>query len=210
MPQSQTSLSIAFSSRSSIPRGLSSLLAKLAAMSGVGSSSTSALTATQWFPVGSPSSDGEIIDSPLKLPGTIAVSLSVSPTFTPLKAKSKSALVPPSTSSSVQDPLGAYSLSGLRSSQRRRVKRPSGKGRGSASSKWRASWAARPSPVVGLRAIATKISKTIVGWRGVLADRYGLFLPKPTPSAIVGSKPPKSAIVGGSGLIVGRTSNMET
>ncbi len=47
-------------------------------------------------------------------------------------------------------------------------------------------------------AIAASIKKSVVGWRGVLAERYGIVVPR--GGAIVGGAQiarPKNAVVGG-------------
>ena len=118
----------------------------------------------------SPSSEGLFEETPPqnKKKGMVAVSLSESPV--------SSSGIGGSLSGSIHDPLGAYSLSGMRPSQRKRVRRKSGK----TPVKTRP-W--RPSPIVGMYSLASSIKKSIVGWRGVLAERYGLAVPR---GAIVG------------------------
>ena len=138
---------------------------------------------------GSPSSEGLYEETPPQSKGMFAVSLSESPLRTPPRASGAVG----SASGSIPDPLGAYSLSGMRSSQRKRVRRKPAKF-GKSPAKTR-SW--RPSPIVGLYSLAASIKKSIVGWRGVLAERYGIVVPR---GAIVGGaqiSKPKSAIVGG-------------
>ena len=131
----------------------------------------------------SPSSEGLFEETPPqnKKKGMVAVSLSESPV--------SSSGIGGSLSGSIHDPLGAYSLTGMRTSQRKRVRRRSGK----TPIKTRPRpW--RPSPIVGMYSMASSIKKSIVGWRGVLAERYGVVVPG---GAIVGGSRPKSAIVGG-------------
>ena len=130
----------------------------------------------------SPSPEGLFEETPPQNKGMIAVSLSESPM--------RSSGLGGSWSGSIHDPLGAYSLSGMRPSQRKRVRRRSGK----TPVKTRL-W--RPSPIVGMYSLASSIKKSIVGWRGVLAERYGLAVPR---GAIVGGTRPRSAIVGGAPL----------
>ena len=102
----------------------------------------------------SPSSEGLFEETPPqnKKKGMVAVSLSESPV--------SSSGIGGSLSGSIHDPLGAYSLTGMRTSQRKRVRRRSGK----TPIKTRPRpW--RPSPIVGMYSMASSIKKSIVGWR---------------------------------------------
>ena len=137
-----------------------------------------------WPVVGSPdgTSDGEVFETPKR--GMIPVSLSEpsSATWaTPVDRR-----VPDSTST-IPDPLDAYSVSQARTTQRLRVRKPR---KGPATPLI----ARRCGPIVGIRSIIQTMSKKIVGWRGIVEQKFGIsVVENPTT---VGAPRTRSNIVG--------------
>ena len=148
-------------------------------------------------PCGSPSSDGEIKDTPPRTSGFWPVNLSVSPDAPVTPKCSKSTPTSSYSLSTVLDPLEAYSLSGVSSTQKRRAKRPPASVKAKAKAAGlRLVRRATPPSWCGWHGFVSRVRNSVVGWRGILRDQFGVHVPG--SSAIVGgSSGRRPAIVGG-------------
>ena len=161
-------------------------------MSGSAAYNASAWKRDLWPVVGSPdgTSDGEVFATPVKRQGMIPVSLSEPSSaalLTPTRPPAASGGWVPDSLSSIPDPLDAYSVSQAKSAQRLRVRKPR---KGHPTPRV----AARSGPIVGIRSIIQTMSKKIVGWRGVVEEKFGIKVgDKPQ---IVGTVRTHSNIVG--------------